>query len=200
MNFSLLDPDPRWESGSRDPFESGSNPDPQPKNFMQILRYKLCYLWTEKKKKIWRSTKNYPQVFVRSGQFAFRNITVSWLNYPLPREIFVIVIFKKKLNKHTAAAYSRIANECKKIKYDQARKRPQAGLCLGLHSYMKPVFADPDPNVFGSPGSGSISQRYGSVSFYYQAQIVRKTLIPNVLWLLLWLFIFENLCKCTFKN
>jgi hypothetical protein len=40
----------------------------------------------------------------------------------------------------------------------------------------------PDPHVFGTPGSGSISQRYGSgfgsvsgsVSFYHHAKIVRK--------------------------
>jgi hypothetical protein len=38
-----------------------------------------------------------------------------------------------------------------------------------------------DPDVFGPPGSGSISQRYGSGSFYHQAKIVRKTLIPTVL-------------------
>ncbi len=37
----------------------------------------------------------------------------------------------------------------------------------------------PDPHVFGPPGSGSISQRYGSGSFYDQAKIVRKTLIPT---------------------
>ncbi len=45
----------------------------------------------------------------------------------------------------------------------------------------------PDPHVFGPPGSGSISQRYGSGSgsFYQQAKIIRKTLIPTVLWLLL---------------
>jgi hypothetical protein len=35
--------------------------------------------------------------------------------------------------------------------------------------------------VFGPPGSGSTSQRYGSGSFYHQAKIVRKTLIPTVL-------------------
>ncbi len=51
--------------------------------------------------------------------------------------------------------------------------------------------ADPDPNpdpdppgphVFGPPGSGSISQRYGSGSgsFYHHAKIVRKTLIPTI--------------------
>ncbi len=37
----------------------------------------------------------------------------------------------------------------------------------------------PDPHVFGPPGSGSISQRYGagagSGSFYHHAKIVRKT-------------------------
>ncbi len=42
--------------------------------------------------------------------------------------------------------------------------------------------ADPDPRVFGPPesGSGSTSQRYGSGSFYHQAKIVRKTLIPTI--------------------
>ncbi len=47
---------------------------------------------------------------------------------------------------------------------------------------------DPDPNpdpsdpyVFGPPGSGSVSQRYASGSFYHQAKIVRKTLIPTAL-------------------
>jgi hypothetical protein len=48
--------------------------------------------------------------------------------------------------------------------------------------------ADPDPYVFGPPGSGtgSISQSdgSGSVSFYHQAKIVRKTLIPTFLRLL----------------
>ncbi len=39
----------------------------------------------------------------------------------------------------------------------------------------------PDPHVFGPPGSGSISQRYGSGSFYHSASKVRKTLISTVL-------------------
>jgi hypothetical protein len=47
---------------------------------------------------------------------------------------------------------------------------------------------DPDPNIFGPPGSGSISTRSGS--FNHQAKIVRKTLIPTVLRLLF--FIFEK--------
>jgi hypothetical protein len=47
------------------------------------------------------------------------------------------------------------------------------------------VDPDPeDPYVFGHPGSGSVSQRYGSGSSYHQEKIVRKTLIPTVLWLL----------------
>jgi hypothetical protein len=37
----------------------------------------------------------------------------------------------------------------------------------------------PDPHVYGPPGSGSISQRYGSGSFYHQARIARKSLIPT---------------------
>ncbi len=44
--------------------------------------------------------------------------------------------------------------------------------------------ADPDPSVSGPPGSGSVSRRYGSWSFYHQAKIVRKTLISTVLWYL----------------
>jgi hypothetical protein len=56
---------------------------------------------------------------------------------------------------------------------------------------------DPDPYVFGPPGSGSINQRYGSGSgsinqryrsgsrsFYHHAKRVRKPLIPTALWLL----------------
>jgi hypothetical protein len=37
--------------------------------------------------------------------------------------------------------------------------------------------ADPDPSdlyVFGSPGPGSASQRYGSGSIYHQTKMVRK--------------------------
>jgi hypothetical protein len=47
----------------------------------------------------------------------------------------------------------------------------------------KTSVADPDPYVFGPPGSGSISQSYGSGlgSFYHQAKIERKTLVPTVL-------------------
>ncbi len=40
-------------------------------------------------------------------------------------------------------------------------------------------------------GSGSISQRYGSGSFYHQAKIVRKTLIPTILWLFLTFYLWK---------
>jgi hypothetical protein len=45
----------------------------------------------------------------------------------------------------------------------------------------------PDPHVFGPPGSGSTSQRYGSGSgsFYHHAKIVRKTLVPTIFLLFL---------------
>jgi hypothetical protein len=47
------------------------------------------------------------------------------------------------------------------------------------------VTVPPDPVpvpqhcVFEPPGSGSVSQRYESGSFYHQANIVRKTLTPT---------------------
>ncbi len=50
---------------------------------------------------------------------------------------------------------------------------------------------DPDPHVFGPPGAGSICQRYGSGAFCHHAKIVRKMLIPTILWLFL-TFIFGN--------
>jgi hypothetical protein len=40
--------------------------------------------------------------------------------------------------------------------------------------------AEPDPYVFGPLRSGFISTRYRSGSFYHQAKIVRKTLIPTI--------------------
>ncbi len=55
-----------------------------------------------------------------------------------------------------------------------------------------------DPHVFGAPGSGSTSQRYGSGSdsgsgpFYHHAKIVRKTLIPAILWLFLIFLSLKN--------
>ncbi len=51
----------------------------------------------------------------------------------------------------------------------------------------------PDPRVFGPPGSGSgsTSQRYGSGSFYHHAKIVRKTLIPPILWLFLNFYLWK---------
>ncbi len=61
--------------------------------------------------------------------------------------------------------------------------------CINVHPVPKHFgsVADPDlsdPCVFGPPGSGSIKQRYESGSFYHQEKMVRKTLIPAILWLL----------------
>jgi hypothetical protein len=59
---------------------------------------------------------------------------------------------------------------------------------------------NPDPHVFGPPGSGSPSQRYGSRSgsgsgsFYHHAKIVRKPLIPlvpTILWLFLTFYLWK---------
>jgi hypothetical protein len=59
----------------------------------------------------------------------------------------------------------------------ESRQRNRLNIFLGLR--MGSV-ADPDPNPdppdhdFGPPGSGSISQKYGSGSFYHHAKIVGK--------------------------
>ncbi len=63
-----------------------------------------------------------------------------------------------------------------------------------------------DPRVFGPPGSGSISQRYGSRSrsgsgsFCHQAKIVRKTLIPIALWLIFYFLSFVAILVVTDEN
>ncbi len=75
-----------------------------------------------------------------------------------------------------------------------AAKDPELAAALGHQHRLRynkdkrGSVADPDPNpnppdpyVFGPSGSGSISQRYGSGSFYHHAKIVRKTLIPTIL-------------------
>ncbi len=63
-------------------------------------------------------------------------------------------------------------------------------LILGYQCWVYGFFGPP------GPGSGSISQKYGSgsfwSSFYHKAKIVRKTSFE--------LFIFEKWCKCTFRK
>jgi hypothetical protein len=49
-----------------------------------------------------------------------------------------------------------------------------------MYGYIICNVRDPDPYVFGPPGSGSVIQRYGSGSFYHHAKIV-ITLISNPL-------------------
>ncbi len=52
----------------------------------------------------------------------------------------------------------------------------------------------PDPHVFGSPGAGS-------GSFYHHAKIVRKTLIPTILWLFLTFYLWKMILMYgTFKK
>ncbi len=60
------------------------------------------------------------------------------------------------------------------VRYHKARSAILVDLLIGS------VPDPPDPRVFGPPGSGSISQRYGSGSgpgsFYHHAKIIRKNL------------------------
>ncbi len=59
---------------------------------------------------------------------------------------------------------------------DAVDARALVPLMFGQVGSLPSSVVDPDPYVFGLPGSGSVSQRYGSgsVSFYHQAKIVRK--------------------------
>ncbi len=83
-----------------------------------------------------------------------------------------------------------------------ADRYPSANISyIGLRNSV----ADPDPSdpyAFGPHGSGSISQnqRHGSGSFYHQAHIVRKTLIPNVLLLLFDFFSLKNYVNVLSKS
>ncbi len=56
------------------------------------------------------------------------------------------------------------------------------GQCCGTDPNSDPDLSKHDPYVFEP--SGSVSQRSGSRSFYHEAKIVSKTLIPTVLWLI----------------
>ncbi len=59
-------------------------------------------------------------------------------------------------------------------------------------------FSSSDPHVFWPTGSGSISQMYvsGPGPFYHQAKIVNLDFYFFAT--SFWLFVYENLCKCTF--
>ncbi len=98
----------------------------------------------------------------------------------------------------------------------QALRRDQGAQVLDIILLVLPFtsVADPDPHVFGPPGSGfgSISQRYrsgsGSGSFYHQAKKVRKTLIPTALRLLfdclslkmMYMYLQKVISKNTFQK
>ncbi len=70
--------------------------------------------------------------------------------------------------------------------WDHQELSPARGSGPGTFNSLLSTVVDPDPYVFGPPGSasGSISHNYGSGSFHHQAKIVRKALIITVLWLL----------------
>ncbi len=66
--------------------------------------------------------------------------------------------------------------------------------------FRKTSVPDPDPQFFGPPGYRSICQRYGSRPFYQQAEIVRKTWIPIVSWLLLDFLSLKNYVNVPLKS
>ncbi len=77
----------------------------------------------------------------------------------------------------------------KSVYKKRGEQEPEVGAPQVPFTLHQASVADPDPkdpSVFGPRGSrsGSVSQRYGSGSFYHHAKIVRKTLIPLVLSLL----------------
>jgi hypothetical protein len=80
----------------------------------------------------------------------------------------------------------------KGVKYDYSNKNILLVYLEKFRSPFCPSVADqdlPDPHVFGHPESRSTGQRYesgtgsesGSRSFYHNAEIVRKTMIPPFL-------------------
>ncbi len=86
--------------------------------------------------------------------------------------------------------------------YFEFRRLESIVIYLQYPSLLDTSVADPWSYwyVFGPPRSRSISTRYGYRSFYHQANIVRQTLIPNVLWVLHDFLIFEKWCKCSLKK
>ncbi len=80
--------------------------------------------------------------------------------------------------------------------------------CPTVPTWVRSRVADPDPHVFGPPGSGSTSQTNGSGSgscsgsgsFYHHTKIVRKTLIITVLWLILPFLSLKNEVNVTSKS
>ncbi len=82
------------------------------------------------------------------------------------------------------------SDRCTRPRFPETKPSHRYQQCCGSGT-------DPqDPYVFGSPGSRSISQEIpygsGSGSFYYEAKIVRKTLISTVLWLLYYFLSLKN--------
>ncbi len=85
------------------------------------------------------------------------------------------------VGKHSAHAESQIKVSKSAVEYLCSRLDTQT-FCVNYRIVLRIRM-----HVFWPPGSGSVSQRYGSSSgsgsIYHQAKIVGKILIPNVLWL-----------------
>ncbi len=67
----------------------------------------------------------------------------------------------------------------------------RAVLWIRIRTVFGLLALDPDPLY---------EVRICSGSFYHQAKILRKTLIPTVLWYLYEFFIFKKWCKCSYKK
>jgi hypothetical protein len=89
---------------------------------------------------------------------------------------------------HTIPIYKRKNSPLFRIRYDKALYKTilQINFCVGTS------VPDQEPKYFGPPGSGSVSQRYGTGSFHHQAKIVRKPFISTVLLLFYTYLIFEE--------
>ncbi len=75
---------------------------------------------------------------------------------------------------------------------------------LGLNTFFFPQMpssvADPDPYVFGHPGSGSAIQSYGIRILPSSSKKSKKNLDSYCFVTSLWNFIFEKWCKCIIKK
>ncbi len=145
--------------------------------------------------------------------FFFLSFYLSPLLFLMFPSMTLVLLSLKMLNEIICRQSTRLIRLMRRrVKWTQ-EARPQSH-----HSPVRRILKiflcsvrDPDPpdlHVFGPPGSGSISQRYGSESssgsgsgsFYDQAKIVRKILISTVLWPLLGFLSLKNNVKVPSKS
>jgi hypothetical protein len=126
-----------------------------------------------------------------------------WLRYSdekLRENLCIMQLLTRKIFSHWSWHKSaRISDMCRskffpcRLCVFLAGKRKIRQSVVAKYLLFSSVPDPPDPHVFGPPGSGSTSQRYGSGtgSFYHHAKIIRKTLIPSILWLLLTFYLWK---------